>query len=298
MTPEAQQLDLLAATQIIADSEVAQCWELIRVGIQTHKVGTGNLRRLISHLRAGNGMTLDELTIEVEASGSDRVVVSLLDDERTCSASRIIEELESLAGRAGATSPAGSPSSGGGAPSGVPPNTSAAGADASDLLGLLAGLLGTTPERLTGDPSAYRAHVERVRAAATRWREAVADPSSDATTRSSAEADLRTLLFATADQAAVVAASRTRDLQGTVQTLGVDPDRVAGALRTIADWLEQRTPTAGALVDRLVAALDAAAAPFLGQVTPAAADADRDQRIRASAREEIAARIKPSGFGA
>jgi hypothetical protein len=66
MSPEAERLDLLAATQIIADGEVAHCWELARVGIRMHFIGTGNLGQLIGHFHAGNGMTLDELTIEID----------------------------------------------------------------------------------------------------------------------------------------------------------------------------------------------------------------------------------------
>jgi hypothetical protein len=41
MTPEAHRLDTLAATQIIADAEVAHYWELVRVGIQMLFLGTG-----------------------------------------------------------------------------------------------------------------------------------------------------------------------------------------------------------------------------------------------------------------
>jgi hypothetical protein len=91
---------------------------------------------------------------------------------------------------------------------------------------------------------------------------------------------------------AATAARRASDLHGTVRTLGVDPDRIAGALRAVADWLDQRTPAAGAAVDQLIAALDAAAAPVLGQLTPAAAEAERDERLRDSARAAIATRIK------
>jgi hypothetical protein len=292
MTPEAQRLDLLAATQIIADGEVAHCWELVRVGIRMLFIGTGNLGELIGHLHAGNGMTLDELTIEVDPPGSDRMLVGILNDQRTCSAPKMIDELERLAGRAGAASPAGGRPTGGGAPTGTPPGTSAAGAEAPDLLGLLAGLLGTTPARLAGDPAAYRAQVERVRAAAARWRDVVADPSSDAAARDAAEHELRTLLSTTGTHAAATATGRAGDLEDTVRALGVEPERIAGALRAIADWLEQRTPAAGAAVDHMIAALDAAAAPFLGRVTPAAAEAERDRRIRESARAAIASRIK------
>lgn len=176
MAPDAQRLDLLAATQIIADAEVAHCWELIRDGIQTSKLGTRNLGKLVAHLRAGNGLGLDELTIEVDPPGSDRALVAILDDQRTCSAPTLIDELERLAARAGATSPPSQPSSGGDGPAGAPPGTGAPASDGADLLGLLAGLLGTTPDRLAGDPAAYRDHVERVRAAAARWREVLTDP--------------------------------------------------------------------------------------------------------------------------
>lgn len=89
MNPEAQRLDLLAATQIIADAEVAHCWELIRHGIQVSKIGVGNLDRLLGHLRAGNGMTIDELSVEIAPIGSDRLLVGLLDDERWCSAPKM-----------------------------------------------------------------------------------------------------------------------------------------------------------------------------------------------------------------
>ncbi len=215
MSPEAQRLDRLAATQIIADPEVAHCWELIRHGIQISKIGIGNLDRLLGYLRARGGWTIDELSIECDPVGC-----------------------------------------------------------------------------LAGDPAAYHAHVERVRAAAQKWRDAIADPSSDPAARSTAEAELRALLSATGEQAAAGAPARAADLQRTVQALGIDPGRIAGALRTIAEWLEQRTPAAGAAVDRMIAALDTAAAPFLGRLTPATAEAERDQRIRESARAAIAAHLK------
>lgn len=224
------------------------------------------------------------------------MLVGILDDQRTCSAPKMTDELERLARRAGAsspTSPAGSPRSGG-TPAGTPPGSSTAGSEAPDLLELLAGLLGTTPDRLAGDPTAYRARVERVRAAAAHWREVVSDPSSNATARDAAEAELRNLLSTTGAHAAATASGRAGDLDGTVRTLGVEPERIAGALHAIADWLEQRTPAAGAAVDRMIAALDAAAAPFLGHLTPAAVEAERDQRIREATRAAIAARIKPS----
>jgi hypothetical protein len=302
MSPEAQRLDLLAATQIIPDVEVAHCWELIRHGIKYNAIGVGNLDRLLTLLRAGGGWTLDELTIEIEPTGSDRLLVGVLDDERWCSAPKMIDELERLAVRAGMrgpASPGGAPPAPG--PSGASSSGSASGASgasgasaggAPDLLGLLAGLLGTTPDRLAGDPAAYHAHVERVRVAAQKWRDAITDPRSDPAARSTAEAELRGLLSATGEQAAAGAPARAADLERTVQALGVDPSRISGALRTIAEWLEQRTPAAGAAVDRMIAALDAAAAPFLGRPTPAAAEAERDQRIRESARAAIAAHLK------
>lgn len=293
MTPDAERLDQLAATQIIANVEVAHCWELVRHGIQMLFIGTGNLGKLIGHLRAGNGMTLDELTIEVEPTGSDRALVGLLDDERWCSAPKLIDELERLAGRAGATNPASGRPTSGGAPTGTPSGTRAASPEAPDLLGLLAGLLGTTPDRLAGDPTAYRAQLESVRAAAAHWHEVISDPHSDAAKRDSAEAELRKLLAATGEHATADAAGTTRDLEGTLRVLGVDPSRIVSALRTVADWLEQRTPAAGAAIDRMIAALDSAMAPFLGRLATAAAETEREQRIRDSARAAIASRIKP-----
>jgi len=206
----------------------------------------------------------------------------------------MLQELERLAARAGTpspASPANRPPTGGAGPAGTPAGGPAGAAP--DLLGLLAALLGTTPDRLAGDPAAYHAHVERVRAAAARWRDVIADPRSDAVARAEAEAELRGLLTTTGAQATSTATTRAGDLERAVHTLGVDPGRIADALRTIADWLEQRTPAAGAAVDSMVAALDAAAAPFLGRATPAAAEAERDQRIREAARAAIASRLKP-----
>jgi hypothetical protein len=105
MSPEAQRLDRLAATQVIADAEVAHCWELVRQGIQINWIGIANLDRLLRHLRAGNGMTVDELTLEIDPPGSDRLLVGLLDDERWCSAPKMIDELERLAVCAGMRGP-------------------------------------------------------------------------------------------------------------------------------------------------------------------------------------------------
>lgn len=101
---------------IIADAEVAHCWELIRHGIKYNAIGAGNLDRLLGHLRASGGMTLDELSIERDPIGSDRLLVGLLDDERWCSAPKMIDELERLAARAGLRGPANP----GGPPSRVP----------------------------------------------------------------------------------------------------------------------------------------------------------------------------------
>ena len=82
-------------------------------------------------------MTLDELTIEVESPGSDRALVAILKDQRTCSAPALIEELERLAARASGSSsgPAGQPSSGGSAPAGAPPDTGSSASSAPDLPG-------------------------------------------------------------------------------------------------------------------------------------------------------------------
>lgn len=100
MTVDAQQLDDLAATQIVIDAEVADCWALVREGIRTGAIGLGSLPQLIDHLRAGNGMTLDELTIEVCEDDPRRALVAILDDEHRCGAPTLIEALERLRARA------------------------------------------------------------------------------------------------------------------------------------------------------------------------------------------------------
>ena len=78
MTEEARQLDLLAATQIIADAEVAHCWELVRVGIQTQKLGTEHPGVLPQHAERRRSRRLPDqaravppLPIAAQAAASD-----------------------------------------------------------------------------------------------------------------------------------------------------------------------------------------------------------------------------------
>ncbi|MFA5854596.1 MAG: hypothetical protein WC866_05995 [Patescibacteria group bacterium] len=92
-----ENLDIVAAAMVFKDPENAHCWELVRVGIQTKKLGLGNLERWIAHLRAGNGMGADEFSIDIdEPPAVGRVVVQILDDMRTCPALPLIEALERL----------------------------------------------------------------------------------------------------------------------------------------------------------------------------------------------------------
>ncbi|HMR73923.1 MAG TPA: hypothetical protein PKD61_02385 [Polyangiaceae bacterium] len=99
MDAKTRRLDHLAATQVIDDTEVAHCWQLVRDGIRTCKLGTANLPKVIALLRAGLGYGADEWSIDIEPPHSDRAMISLLDDERTCAAPALIAELERLAER-------------------------------------------------------------------------------------------------------------------------------------------------------------------------------------------------------
>jgi hypothetical protein len=214
MNDDADRLDDLAATQIIDDAEVAHCWGLVREGIRDKALGIRNLGRLLKHLRAGNGMGFNELSIEVASDGSDLALVALLDDERTCPATKLIAELERLLERAGGKAGDSPPS---------PPDG------------------GTPPP---------------------------AGPSSELPPSGA-------------------------DVAGTMAALRIDTERFATALRTVAEWLESRTPEAGAAVDRMIAALDEAAGPLLGGVDRTSRDAERDTRARNAARAAIAARLGP-----
>jgi hypothetical protein len=295
---DATYLDTLAATQIIGDSEVAHCWPLVREGIQTEKIGLGNLGELIEHLRAGNGMMLDELCIEVLLDEPSRVLVALLDDHRTCPTTKLIAELERLLERASKGGASSSSAPRGGAaplpgPSSALPSSGTQSASAPDLLGVIACLLGTTPARMAGDPDAYRAQVERVRAATATLAAAVADSTSDEAARATAAARLRQVLAESAQAGDATARVRMADVTGTMAALGIDTERFATALRTVAEWLESRTPEAGAAVDRMIAALDEAAGPLLGGVDRTSREAERDTRARNAARAAIAARLGP-----
>ena len=294
---DATYLDTLAATQIIGGSEVAHCWPLVREGIQARKLGLGNLGEMIEHLRAGNGMAMDEFGIEILPDDPNRALVAVLDDERHCPAQTLIAELERLLERAGKGGTSSSSVPGGGAvpqgPSSAIPSSGTQSASAPDLLGVIAGLLGTTPARLAGDPEAYRAQVERVRAATAALAAVVADPTSDEAARATAAGRLREVLAESAQAGDATARARMADVAGTMAALGIDSERFATALRTVADWLEARTPAAGAAVDRMIAALDEAAGPLLGGVDRSTLDAERDTRARDAARAAIAARLGP-----
>jgi hypothetical protein len=253
MTGDARRLLLAASTQTIADEQVAACWPLIRTGIQIGALGVADLPRVVSALRAGSGVVRDGLAIEAVAPEGGLARVALSGDERTCPVPALIEALEQLAARVDAVPVPDEPAAT--APAAEPARTTeAADAKDADLLGVLAGLLGTTPEQLKQDPTVLRDHVERMRVA-------------------------------------TAAAARDGDLEAALRAMGIDRERIPHGLRVIADWLEQRTPEAGAAVDRVIAALEAAAAPFLGRFGDAA-DTKRDERLRESARAAIAARLK------
>jgi hypothetical protein len=298
MHKDAIYLDTLAATQIIGDSEVAYCWELVRFGIQTYKLGLGNLGDMIEHLRAGNGKAMNEFGIEILPDEPERALVAVLDDERTCPATKLIAELERLLERAGkgGNSSSSVPPGGTVPPAGQSsalPSSGTQAASAPDLLGVIAGLLGTTPARLAGDPEAYRAQVERVRAATAALASVVGDPTSDEAARATAAARLRQVLAESAHAGEATARVRMAEVAGTMAALGIDSERFAAALRMVADWLESRTPAAGAAVDRMIAALDEAAGPLLGGADRASRDAERETRARNAARAAIAARLGP-----
>jgi hypothetical protein len=302
---DTQRLDLLAATQLIADAEVAHCWGLVREGIQSRRLGLGNLDRLVEALRLGDGISVDELTIEAEPFGSDHCVVAMLDDRRTCSVANLVQELTRLRERSGGE-PGGPSGASAGGTSGAASEFSVASDGESsrpgdgersagepsdlDLLQVLAGLCGTTPAKLAGVPQRYRDHVERVRASAAALAAAIRDPAASDAGRAECAAHLRQLLAESATGGGAAAGQRVGDLPSTLDTLGINLDHFAAPLRTIAQWLEDRTPAAGAAVDRLVEALDRAAEPLLG-ATRAHREAQRDQRIRESARAAISARL-------
>jgi hypothetical protein len=276
MEPKTPRLELLAANQSVHDQEVASCWELIRKAIQSQRLARSNLDRLIDALRAGDGIGLDELNIEPAPAGSDHLIVEILEDRRTCSVAKMVVELERLRARVD------------GATGDEPPP--ADGPSELDLLDVLAGFLGTTPARLAGDPEAYRAHVERIRAATTAFATTIQDPASDEASRAAAASRLRQLLAESAQAGAGTARQRAVDLTGALHALGIDLEYLVGPLRTITEWLEHRTPEAGAAVDHWITALEAAAEPLLGEQRQRR-EAERDARIRDSARAAIAARL-------
>ena len=298
MTVDARQLDELAATQIITDTELAGCWSLVREGIQTGVIGLGNLPELLDHLRAGNGMTWDELSIEVLEDDPDRALVSILDDEHTCGAPLLIAALDQLRaraegwkGRRGTQESPSLPDCGAAGPGAAPPTATAAAVEAPDLLTALAEFLGTSSARLAGDPGEYRAQVERVRAAAAAFAQAVNDPAGDAVARAAASAKLQEILAGSAQAAASSAQARIADLPRTMAELGIDTSRFAPALRSIAAWIEAPDAANGAAVDRTMAEFDAALGIWV-DVQPRAAEAtDRNERVRESARAAIAARL-------
>ena len=83
-----------------ADPEVAACWGLVVKGIDMGWLGPDEMRELVEHLRDHRDFGVEELLF---AHVGDRLRVSFLDDEATCSPSAMIAALiaVSAGGRTG-----------------------------------------------------------------------------------------------------------------------------------------------------------------------------------------------------
>lgn len=94
-------MDLLARAKhsAPADPEVAACWSLVVKGIDVGWLDSDEIRELVEHLREHRDFGVEELLF---AHAGDRLRVSLLDDQATCSPAAMMAALVAISAADGA----------------------------------------------------------------------------------------------------------------------------------------------------------------------------------------------------
>jgi len=297
--PESQRLVDLARAQRIDDPNVAAAWQGFVEALDCRWFMPADLDRVIEAVRARQSVGNEEFFFDFDPPGSDEVISRFVGDEHVVPADAIVAELERLRQRyrGGSDAPAAPPSGGtGGTPpaGGGAPTAGAADAPVPDLLGFLQGLVGNPSVAPAGD--ALQARLKDVGATVVRIVSAMQsnDPAARARAADEAAALQRTLAAAGGDAARWSQEQRDEVARAVEAAGGADVDRLAQGLRTIAAWLEQRSPQAGAAVDKLVEGLDQTLGPFLTRGKKAD-EARREEEIRADARASIAQRLREAG---
>jgi len=171
--------------------------------------------------------------------------------------------------------------------------------DDPDLISLLPALLARTRETLAGpEGAAARARLDQISAALGRLiraakAEAKAEAKGEARTEADAEAgEPEDTARLAADGAALRAAL---DQAGTAGSGRPELAALARSFDTLAAWLEHGHPGSGPDVDSLIARMEEA---FGGARSPAAAAAEeeRDRRLRERVQESISERLRKAGI--
>ena len=93
-------MDLLARAKQYspADPEIAACWGLVVKGIDVGWLDLDEIRELVEHLRGHRDFGIEELLF---AHLGERLRVSFLDDQATCSPPAMIEALVAVSAEDG-----------------------------------------------------------------------------------------------------------------------------------------------------------------------------------------------------
>lgn len=267
LSPDSVRLLELARVQeaSISDAQVRECWYVLIEAIAHQWLGvTGRLSidRLADELEAGEGITVDEFSADVEHEKDDpgRVVVQLVNERYVCPRAELVGELRRL---------------------GASYRDHGQRTSATDL----------PPTGQGGDEQPFdaaprqgiAAELERVLAALTTHP----DPAKAEGVRAEANRTLSRWLDKPDSEL-------QPDLQRAVDELSAtDRSRLAGALRILTDWMEH-PDNGGEQVDRLIANLENTFGPLL----TAGRQADQraaGKRMRSEAADSIARRLREAG---
>ncbi len=283
LSPEQKRLATLAKTQTIDNPDVAKCWQFVAEAFDSHQLlGPYQLPQLIRSLEKGNDEGYNEISFDWVDDDNRVMEVSFVQHAHACPGDELIAELKRLFRRyhnIDDSSPAAAdatPSEGG-----------------FDLLGFVAGLFGTTAEQLVDDPDAYRT---RQRETLSTARNIMTDMiSEDPKVRDRANKQLsqfRDQLTRTGIDLGQNFNHLPDKIREAIKSAShVDASSIAGMLHLAAQWIEKGDAESGKRIDQTLAALEKTLGPIL-QPDKELQEQQRGERIRKSARDAIAARLK------
>jgi len=252
------------------DPELQAAWSFVQQGVAAHDFGLEQLRdALISGHELGGNVS------GIERQG-DRVLVYFGDAEATCQVAELLALVnDAIAEHAATGTPEDTP--------GPDPEPE----PASTLAERLGAALGLDLEELAGgDLDKFMKTLGRV----------VQELQSDEPGARDRARDQARAIAADLKSRGIAGAERLASLPELLQTAQdqLDTERLAGNLRTLADWLEDQDSESGKKVDEILGALESGLGKVLG--SKARQDAEQDERIRTDARSSIANALRNLGL--